>query len=108
VSSVPQWPSREPGTSGVGYALFSNLGVAALSFVVGALWFGYRDLGEYHPAALFLPAGVMAAGSAVVGVVLVSRRPSRRFGAGILGGVLFALVVEFGLLALYIGQLIAD
>jgi hypothetical protein len=50
----------------------------------------------------------MAAVSAVVGVVLVSRRPSRRFGAGVLGGDSFALVVEAGLLALYIGQLIAD
>ena len=72
------------------------------------LWVGYRDLGDYHPIALLLPASATAVGSALVGVVLVSRRPLRRFGAGVLGGVLFALVVEFGLLALYVGQIIAD
>ena len=107
MSSVAQWPNREPGTLGTGYALFSNLGVAALAFAIGALWFGYRDLGD-HPMALLLPASAMAVGSALVGVVLVSRRRLRRFGAGVLGGVLFALVVEFGLLALYIGQIIGD
>ena len=107
MSSVDQWPSREPGTSGVGYGLFSNLGVAALSFVIGAGWFGYRDFGDYHPVALLLPALAMAAVSAVVGLVLVSRRPSRRFGAGVLGGVLFALFVEFGLLGLYIIQVVS-
>lgn len=108
MSPVAQWPNREPGTLGVGYALFSNLGVAALSFAIGVLWVGYRDLGDYHPIALLLPASATAVGSALVGVVLVSRRSLRRFGAGVLGGVLFALVVELGLLALYIGQIIGD
>src|SRR6478672_13373255 len=107
MSSVDQWPSREPGTSGVGYGLFSNLGVAALSFVIGAGWFGYRDFGDYHPVALLLPAIAMAAVSAVVGLVLVSRRPSPRFGAGVLGGALFALVVECGLLGLYFIQVVS-
>ena len=107
MSSVDQWPIREPGISGVGYALLSNLGVAALSFVIGAVWFGYRDFGGYHPAALLLPAMAMAAVSAVVGLVLMSSRASRRLGAGVLGGVLFALVVEIGLLGLYIIQVVS-
>ena len=108
MSSDAEWPNREPGTSGVGSALFANLGVAALSFAIGALWFGYRDLGSDHPIALLLPAGATAVGSAVVGLVLVLRRGLRRFGAGVLGGVLFALVIELGLVSLYLGQIIAD
>jgi hypothetical protein len=98
MSPVAPWPSREPGTLGVGYALFVNLGVAGLSFA----------LGDHHPRALLVPAGVTALGSAWVGVVLLARPPLRRFGAGVLGGVLFAVVVEFGLLVLYVLLLTGD
>lgn len=108
MSPGAQWPNREPGALGVGSALVLNLGVAALSFALGALWFGYQDLGDYHPTALLAPAGVTALGSALVGLVLVSRRPLRRFGAGLLGGTLAAVVVEIGLLAFYIVQLTGD
>ena len=108
MSPVAQWPNREPGALGVGYALLVNLGVAALSFALGALWFGYQELGDYHPTALLAPASATALGSALVGLVLVSRPPLRRFGAGLLGGVLFAVVVEIGLLALYVVQITGD
>lgn len=108
MSPVAPWPSREPGTVGVGYALFVNLGVAGLSFALGVVWFGFQELGDYHPRALLVPAGVTALGSALVGVVLLARPPLRRFGAGVLGGVLFAVVVEFGLLVLYVLQLTGD
>lgn len=100
---TPQWPTREPGTLGFGYSMLGNLAIAGVFFGIGVLAYGYGDLYGLtdHPGLLFIAPGIALALSVVAGLVLLARPATRRFGAGVVGGALFAGVMEFVGLGLY-------
>ena len=95
-----QWPTREPGTLGWGYSMLGNLAITGVFFGIGVVAYGYDGLAD-HPGLLFIAPGIVLALSIVAGLVLLARPAIRRFGAGVVGGALFAAVMEFVGLGLY-------
>ena len=79
-------------------------------FGVGVVVHGYGNLEglSAHPGVWLVPTGAAALGSLVTSLVLLGRPRMRRFGVGVLVGVLMALVVELGGLAAYLVQVVGD